>query len=71
MKKATPTYEEALRRIETIVGRLEQGDVDIDELGPRLKEAQELLAFCKGRLLKAETEVKQLLSPSTDSHGQE
>lgn len=71
MKKATPTYEEALQRLETLVGRFEQGEIDLDSLGPRLKEAQELLAFCKGRLLKAEAEVKQLLYPDSDTHEQE
>jgi len=68
MKKAAPTYEEALQRLETLVSRFEQGDVDIDSLGPQLKEAQELLAFCKSRLLKAEAEVKQILYPTTQPH---
>lgn len=71
MKEATPTYEEALQRLETIVGRFEQGNIDLDSLGTQLKEAQALLAFCKERLLKAESEVKQLLYPDTDTHEQE
>jgi len=71
MKKATPTYEEALQRLETLVGRFERGDVDLDSLGAQLKEAQALLVFCKERLLKAESEVKQLLYPDTDTHEQE
>ena len=33
----------------------------IDELATKLNEAQQLLAFCKDKLTKAEEEVKRLL----------
>lgn len=67
MKKTTPTYEEAMRRIEEIVAQMEQGSIDIDSLGARLKEAQALLALCRKRLLKAEAETQQILSPKNGS----
>ncbi|MBR5531493.1 MAG: exodeoxyribonuclease VII small subunit [Bacteroidaceae bacterium] len=70
MKKATLTYEEAMKRIEQIVGDIENGRLDIDHLTPALKEAQQLLSFCKERLTKAEAEVEQLL-PTDTYHEQE
>ncbi len=40
---------------------LENGELSVDLLGARLKEARDLLAYCKERLLKAETDVKAVL----------
>lgn len=61
MKKAALTYEQAAKRIEQIVADIENGTLDIDQLSPALKEAQQLLTFCKERLMKAEAEIEQIL----------
>lgn len=61
MKKTEQTYEQAFARLEEIVKGFEEGELDVDSLGARLKEARELLAFCKTRLLKAEQEVGEVL----------
>ena len=61
-KKEKPlSYERALARVEEIVAELERGGTGLDELSDRLREAQELLAFCKEKLLKAETDINKLL----------
>ena len=57
------TYEAAMERLANITKSLEQGTLNIDELSDQLKEAQELLAFCKQKLTKVETDVNQILSP--------
>ncbi len=54
-------YEEAVRRLEDIVGRMESGDMDIDTLGEQLKTAKELMKLCKDKLTKADEEVKKIL----------
>ena len=54
-------YEEAVRRLEDIVGRMESGDMDIDMLGEQLKTAKELMKLCKDKLTKADEEVKKIL----------
>ena len=36
-------------------------ELDIDTLGAKLKEAQELIKFCKGKLYGAEKEIKKIL----------
>ena len=61
MKKTELTYEEAYQKLETIVKSLENGELSVDLLGARLNESRDLLAYCKERLLKAETDVKAVL----------
>lgn len=55
------TYAEAMKRLETIVSRIESNELDIDELGENLKEAQKLIKYCREKLHKADTEIKKML----------
>lgn len=55
------TYEQAMKSLETIVSKVEQGEMDIDSLASKLKEAKELVEFCKAKLLKVEDDVKKIL----------
>ena len=54
-------YEEALRKLEDIVARMESGDVDVDQLAEQLKQAQQLIALCRDKLTKADEEIKKIL----------
>ena len=56
------TYEVAMKRLEALTREMETGDVPIDQLATKLKEAQQLLSFCKDKLTRAETEVQKLLT---------
>ena len=58
MKKMT--YSEATTRLEEIMGKIQGGKVDIDELTGVLKEAQELVKFCRDKLYKVDEEIKAL-----------
>ena len=55
------TYEDAMTRLETMAREMENGEVPIDRLAAMLKEAKQLLAFCKAQLTQADEEVKKLL----------
>ena len=55
------TYEQAVKRLEEIVNRLEGGEMDIDSLTANLKEAKGLVEFCKEKLTNVEAEVKKCL----------
>lgn len=55
------TYGKAMERLEALVAEMEEGELDIDLLGSRLKEAQELVRFCRGKLYKADEEVKKIM----------
>ena len=55
------TYEKAMKRLEEIVDKVENGQMDIDSLGTTLKEAQELVTFCRDKLTKVDAEIKKIL----------
>lgn len=55
------TYTEAMKRLEAIVARIESNELDIDELGDNLKEAQKLIKYCREKLYKADVEIKKML----------
>lgn len=59
------TYEEAAKRLEVIVAQIESGNLDIDKLGEKLKEAQQLIALCKERLYKTDEEIKKILEENS------
>lgn len=54
-------YSEAVARLEEIMAKVQSGRIDIDELAGLLKEAQELVKFCRNKLYKVDEEVKTLL----------
>lgn len=59
---ATETkYETAIRQLEDIVEKLENNELDIDEMSKHLKKAQQLIALCKDRLTKTDEEIQKLL----------
>ena len=55
------TYTEAMKKLEAIVAKIEGGELDIDQLGENLQEAQKLIKFCKDKLYKADEEIKNML----------
>ena len=44
-------YEDAVRRLEDIVTRMENNELDIDTLSEQLKTAQQLMKLCKDKLI--------------------
>ena len=55
-----PTYGEAAARLEDILSRIEEGQVDIDELSGLVAEAARLVALCRGKIQAAEVSVKTI-----------
>lgn len=58
------TYEEAIARLETLAAKMEQSKVGIDELADNLREAQQLIQYCRKRLYAADEAVQQILKSS-------
>ena len=54
------TYSQAMGRLETIVRQIDNNELEIDTLGEKIKEANEIIAFCKEKLTKADTEIEKL-----------
>jgi len=53
-----PSYGEAAERLEEILGRIEDGKVDIDELSGLVAEAAALVTLCRRKIHAAEVQVK-------------
>lgn len=61
MAKENIKYEEAVRQLEEIAGKMESGELDIDSLCAQLKTAQKLIKMCKDKLTKTDDEIKKIL----------
>ena len=55
------SYKEAVEKLRRIVAEIEQGDLDVDLLYDKVKEATRLIKLCKEKLYKADEEVKKVL----------
>ena len=55
------TYTQAVARLEEIMDAVQGDKLDVDELSGMLKEAAELVKFCRAKLYKVDEEVKALL----------
>ena len=62
MEKEEMKYEQAVRELEEIVDRMENDELDIDQLSEQLKRAKTLVKLCKDKLTKTDEEIKKLLS---------
>ncbi len=60
MKKEL-NYKMAMEELEQLAAELENDEISVDELTPRLQRASELIAFCQARLRNTEEEVKKIL----------
>ena len=56
------TYAAALAELEEILRSIESGSADIDTLSTKVTRATELIKICRARLLKVESEVKEILN---------
>jgi exodeoxyribonuclease VII small subunit len=56
MKKEM-NYSEAYLKLEELVKQLEEGDIPLEELTQKVKQANELIAVCDAKLRGIEKEV--------------
>ena len=55
-------YEEAMRQLQEIVRKMENDELDIDQMSDQLKKAQELIKLCRDKLTKTDEEIQKLLA---------
>ncbi len=60
-EKEGPSFEEALKRLEHIVERMEQGDLPLDASLALFQEGIELSRTCTRRLNAADEQVRKLV----------
>lgn len=61
MAKKEESYKEAMEQLRRIVAEIENGEMDVDILSEKVKEAARLIKLCKDKLYKADEEVKKVL----------
>ena len=54
-------YSKAMERLEEIIRKIENEEIDIDELSEKVKEAVTLVKLCKDKIEKAELQVKEVV----------
>ena len=69
MAKKEETYNEAIEKLRKIVAEIENGDLDVDILSEKVKEATRLIKLCKEKLYKVAFWTKQM--PERSLQGQE
>lgn len=57
----TLTYKNALAEIEDLLGKMENDELDVDELAEKVKRASFLLRFCKEKLTTTENEIQNII----------
>lgn len=55
------TYNEAISEIEEILEKIENEELDVDELADKVKRVSVLLKICKDKLLKTNEQVELIL----------
>ena len=59
-KEETITFEQAIEELETIINRLEEGDVPLDETIKLYEKGSELKDFCEKKLQSAEVKIQKI-----------
>jgi exodeoxyribonuclease VII small subunit len=60
VKDSAVPFEEALKKLETIVESMESGDLPLETLLARFEEGTRLARVCQTKLAEAELKVQQL-----------
>ncbi len=64
--KKTVTYNEAMAEVEDILEKIENEELDVDDLAEKVKRVSVLLKICKDKLLKTNEQVEQILKEMED-----
>ena len=54
-------YEQAFAELQAIVHKMENDELDIDQMAEQLKRAQQLIKLCRDKLTKTDEEIKKIL----------
>ncbi|MCG8308378.1 MAG: exodeoxyribonuclease VII small subunit [Cytophagales bacterium] len=55
------SYKESLKEIETIVHKIENEQIDVDELSSMVKKAADLIKLCRTKLRDTESELDEII----------
>ena len=63
------TFEEALRRLDEVVARLESGEAGLEEAVALFERGQGYLAACRERLAAAQRRIEELTAEDLPAEG--
>ena len=61
VNKKNVSYKEAINEIEEILNKLENNELDVDELSEKVKRVSQLVTICKEKLHNTEQEIDKIL----------
>ena len=62
-------FSDAVNELEEILRRIEGEEIDLDRLATELKRATALLEVCRGKVRRAEIEVRQIVDTIAEADG--
>ncbi|MBM3420685.1 MAG: exodeoxyribonuclease VII small subunit [Bacteroidetes bacterium] len=60
MTRKEMKFSDAMKEVEAILGKMERGEMDIDELSTGVRRATELIRFCQKKLRTTEEEIESI-----------
>lgn len=66
MAKEKISYEASLQEIEEILEKIENGNLDVDELAGKVSRVTELLKICRDKLHRTENQIDKILDNSEE-----
>jgi exodeoxyribonuclease VII small subunit len=70
MSTQKTSYREAYTELETILEKLENNELDVDQLTAQVKRAAELIKFCRGKLVDTESEIEKIINEIDSGDGE-
>lgn len=61
MQEEKLTYEEAITRLENLTAQMEKGEITIDQMADKLRQAQNWMKLCREQLYEAKKKCQSLL----------
>ena len=61
MAKKELSYNEAIKEIEDILSKIENEELDVDDLSSKVKRVSMLIKKCKKKLTETEDQVQKIL----------
>jgi exodeoxyribonuclease VII small subunit len=61
MAQKNMSYKNAIAEIQEILDKIESEEIDIETLSEKVKRATELIAYCKDKLIKIDSDVENIL----------
>lgn len=58
--ETTPSFEDAMERLEALITAMEEGDTPLAEMVAKFEEGSKLLKMCQSQLKTAELKIEKL-----------